>query len=55
MTKAILLAFLTTALLAACSATPYNAPSTSSNAEPAPGTVTVHMNGSVGAAFGYTR
>ena len=52
MTKTLLIALLTTALLAACTDAPYDAPATSSYAEPAPGTVTVHMNGNLGAAIG---
>jgi ABC-type glycerol-3-phosphate transport system substrate-binding protein len=52
MMKTRLIALLTTALLAACSDAQYNAPSTPSYAQPAPGTVTVHMNGTAGTAIG---
>jgi hypothetical protein len=42
---------ITVGLLAACSAQP-SAPATSSYQGPEPGTVAVHMNGSVEATFG---
>jgi hypothetical protein len=52
--KTLLIACLTTLMLAACTDMQDSAPSHSSYAEPAPGTVTVHMNGSLNAAIGAT-
>ena len=53
MTKSLLIALLTPLLLGACTGT-HDAQPSMSYAEPAPGTVTVHMNGSLGTALGYT-